>query len=142
MKVVWSVIAGIALLIGAVAGILEIKHDLSRPPSFSGNLGNPATAASLVSFLHNHANSKVTISATCNAASGTCSIGPGQGDQTNVTLYAGAHKGESAVLTFVPVAGGSGSLSGPGAGAITISGNWTVQYLGSGVGAPNYQLTD
>jgi hypothetical protein len=117
-KILVAFLGGVAVLIGAIAGILEIKHDLERAASFSGNLGNPVSAAKIVSFLQGHTNSKVAISATCNVSSGICSMGPGQGNQTNVTFYAGPNRNESAVLTFVPVSGGSGSLSGPGAGSI------------------------
>jgi hypothetical protein len=142
MKGLAALLGAVAALVGIVVGVIAIKNALHRTPSITANLANPGSATDLVSFLQSHTNSKVAISATCNTSNGVCSVGPGQGSQVVVTLYAGPNKTESAVLTFVPVAGGSGSLSSPGAGSYAASGNWTVQYLGSGVGAPNYELTD
>jgi hypothetical protein len=142
MKGLAAFLGAVAAIVGIIVGVIAIKNALHRTPSVTANLANPGSATNLVSFLQSHTNSKVAISATCNTSNGVCSVGAGQGSQVVVTLYAGTNKSESAVLTFVPVTGGSGSLSSPGAGYYAASGDWTVQYLGSGVGAPDYQLTD
>jgi hypothetical protein len=142
MKGFLTFLTAVAAIVGIIVGGIAIKHALQRTPSFTASLANPGNAVNLVSFLKSHTNSKVAISLTCNTSNGVCSVGAGQGSQVIVTLHAGPNKSESAVLTFVPVTGGSGSLSSPGAGYYAASGDWTVQYLGSGVGAPNYQLTD
>jgi len=147
MNKFWKFLGGVAIAIGAVAAALTIKGFVfAGPPKFSGSLSDHGSAGSIVAFLGKHNTGKVNISAVCDAYPGAaCVISGGPSDSTLVTIYSGSDHSETALLTFITTNGASGTLASPGAGYLTISGDWAVQDLGSGgatpENVPDYQLT-
>jgi hypothetical protein len=65
---VWAFIAGAAILIGAIAGLLSIRQasTASGPPSFSGSVAGRSGASSFASFLRTHDGQVIYLNLVCN----------------------------------------------------------------------------
>jgi hypothetical protein len=155
----FAAIGGVLAAIAAAIAIYQFVKP-SGPPAFSASIGHYAGAASFISFLSQHDTDSVNLNVTCiePASQSACNATSGPGaDGIELELYSSQAAAAcwnsnssttcsgGALITFVPAAGASGTLSSPGAGYYILKGDWRVQDLGSGGSSPegdeSYQLT-
>jgi hypothetical protein len=155
-KVLGGTIGTAAAIVAIVVGVVELHKDMEHPATFSGSVASYVSSVNFASFLNANETKTVTLNVICDQSAGpACDLTAGSGPAgVEMRLYSSANAAPcwtpssdcpgGALVTFVTSADGTGTLSSPGAGYLSITGTWLVRNDSSGgvspEGDPNYEL--
>jgi FHA domain len=91
-KIAWTIVGGLAVLVGLVTGVLTLKDKLTGPPTFKAMIESTDQSVAFANFLKNNDGKQVHLDVTCKWSSTAChlanpNIGESSPDETMLVLY-------------------------------------------------------